>query len=195
MNQFLHTIDRVSAFGGKAFAWCIVLLTAVVCYDVGARYLANSPTTWGFDVAYILYGILFMMAGAYTLSRNGHVRGDLLYRTLRPRSQAVIDLVLYVVFFIPGIAALVYAGIEFATVSWKIREVSSVTGGGTPIYHFKTFIPIAGALLLLQGIAEMMRCVICIRTGAWPERAHDVEEADIDQLKAVLGDEPQETAR
>lgn len=186
MNSFLLTIDRISGWSGKAFAWMIVLLTAVVGYEVIARKL-GAPTNWGFDVASMLFGVLFLMGGAYTLSRNGHVRGDLLYRTLSSRAQAWMDLVLYVVFFIPGIAALVYAGWEFAEKSWSIREVSSVTGSGLPVYHFKTIIPIAGAALLLQALAEMIRCVLCIRTGKWPERLHDVEEADIEQLKAIVG--------
>jgi TRAP-type mannitol/chloroaromatic compound transport system permease small subunit len=186
MNRLLLLVDRISAWAGKTFAWTIVALTLVVGYEVIVRK-AGAPTRWGFDVAAILFGVLFMMAGAYTLSRNGHVRGDLLYRTLSPRVQAAMDLLLYVLFFIPGIAALVYAGWEFAGKSWTIREVSSVTGSGLPMYHFKTAIPVAGALLLLQGLAEMVRCVVCLRTGAWPARLHDVEEADLEQLKAIVG--------
>ncbi len=186
MNRFLFMIDRLSAWSGKLFAWSIVLLTLIVCYDVGARYLINSPTMWGFDAAYILFGILFMMAGAYTLSRNGHVRADMMYRTLQPRTQAMIDLVLYLVFFIPGVAALVYAGVEFAQVSLAQKEVSSVTASGIPIYPFKLFIPIAGAFLLLQGIAEIIRAVITLQTGQWPARLHDVEGESIEELKEIL---------
>lgn len=187
MNNYLLMVDRISAWAGKAFAWASVVLTLVICYDVALRYLLNSPTQWGFDVAYILYGTLFMMAGAYTLSRNGHVRADMMYRTFRPRTQAWIDLALYFLLFIPGIAALVYAGIEFTSVSWAMKETSSVTSAGTPIYPFKLVIPVAGLLLLLQGLAEMARCVVCIRTGQWPARLHDVEEEDIEQLKDILG--------
>jgi TRAP-type mannitol/chloroaromatic compound transport system permease small subunit len=187
MNRFLFMIDRLSAWSGKAFAWSIVLLTLIVCYDVFARYLINRPTDWGFDAAYILYGVLFMMAGAYTLSRNGHVRADMMYRSLQPRTQATIDLVLYFVFFIPGVAALAYAGIEFTQIAWAQKEVSSVTAAGTPIYPFKLVIPIAGVLLMLQGIAEIVRCIITIRTGRWPQRLHDVEEEDVEQLKDILG--------
>lgn len=187
MNNYLLMVDRISAWAGKAFAWTVALLTLVICYDVALRYLVNRPTQWGFDVAYILYGTLFMMAGAYTLSRNGHVRADMMYRTFRPRTQAWIDLVLYFLFFVPGIAALVYAGVEFASISWAMKETSSVTSAGTPIYPFKLVIPVAGLLLLLQGLAEMARCVVCIRTGQWPARLHDVEEEDIEQLKDILG--------
>ncbi|MEO8164073.1 MAG: TRAP transporter small permease subunit [Betaproteobacteria bacterium] len=186
MNNMLLFIDRISAWSGKAFAWTIVVLTAVVFYDVVARYVFNAPTQWGFDAAYILFGTGFMMAGAYTLSRNGHVRADLLYRTLRPRTQAAFDLVLYFLFFLPGVAALVYAGVEFTKVSWAMREVSSVTSSGTPIFPFKLVIPIAGSLLLLQAMAEIARCILCIRTGRWPQRLHDVEEEDIEQLKEIL---------
>jgi TRAP-type mannitol/chloroaromatic compound transport system permease small subunit len=186
VDRYLFWIDRVSAFSGKAVAWAIVALTGVVCYDVGMRYLVNQPTQWAFDWSYILYGTLFMVAGAYTLSRDGHVRGDLWYRALQPRTQAGIDLALYVLFFLPGITALIYAGIEFTKTSWAIREVSSVTASGTPIYPFKLMIPIAGTLLLLQGFAEMARCILCLRTGEWPRRLHDVEEADIEQIRALV---------
>lgn len=190
MNHYLLLIDRISAWTGKTFAWSVVLLTLIVGYDVTMRYIVNAQTQWGFDLAYILYGILFMMAGAYTLSRNGHVRADMMYRTLRPKTQAWFDLVLYVLFFLPGISALVYAGIDFAHVSWQMREVSSVTSSGVPIYPFKIAIPVAGFLLLLQGFAEIARCIVCIRTGEWPRRLHDVEEEDIDQLKKIISDDP-----
>jgi TRAP-type mannitol/chloroaromatic compound transport system permease small subunit len=186
MKSTLFMIDRISAWSGKLFAWTVVVLTLIVCYDVTLRYILNSPTQWGFDLAYILFGTLFMMAGAYTLSRNGHVRADMMYRTLQPRTQAAFDLVLYVLFFLPGIAALVYAGVEFTQVSWAMKEVSSVTSSGTPIYPFKLVIPIAGGLLLLQGLAEIVRCVLCLRTGQWPQRLHDVEEEDVEAFKKIL---------
>ena len=196
MNRYLFMIDRISAWSGKLFAWTVVMLTLLVCFDVTMRYVLNAPNQWVFDVAYILYGLLFMMAGAYTLSRNGHVRADMVYRTLAPRAQAWFDLVLYIVFFVPGISALVYAGIEFAQASWEMKEVSSVTSSGVPVYPFKLAIPVAGGLLLLQGIAEMLRCIQCIRTGEWPQRLHDVEEEDIEQIKELLGgDAPKEGAK
>ena len=185
-------IDRISAWSGKLFAWSVVLLTLLVCVDVTMRYILNMPNQWVFDVAYILYGLLFMMAGAYTLSRNGHVRADMMYRSFQPRTQAWFDLVLYIVFFIPGISALVYAGIEFTQISWAMKEVSSVTSSGVPVYPYKLVIPVAGGLLLLQGVAEIIRCVLCIRTGQWPQRLHDVEEEDIEQIKELLTGEGSE---
>jgi len=185
MNALLLAIDRISAVAGKVFAWLIVVLTLIVGYDVVVRKL-GAPTQWAFDLSLMVYAVLFMMAGAYTLSRNGHVRADLLYRTLSPRTQAGVDLVLYFAFFLPGIAALVYAGWEFAGKSLALREASSVTGSGLPVYPVKMFIPIAGAFLLLQAFAEMVRAVICIRTGVWPERLQDVEEADVEQLKSIV---------
>lgn len=190
MQTFLFGIDRISAFVGKAFAWSILLLTFAVSYEVFSRYVLGAPTDWAFDTSYILYGILFMMAGAYTLSRNGHVRGDVLYGFLAPRKQALIDLILYVVFFVPGIAALIYAGYDFALMSWQLREHSSLTPSGPPIYHFKTIIPIAGFFVLLQGLAEIVRCVICLRNGNWPPRLHDVEEVDVEKLKQMVADAP-----
>ncbi len=187
MQGLLLTVDRISAFFGKAFAWLIVGLTLLISFEVFCRYVLNSPNDWVWDTTYILYGILFMMAGAYTLSRNGHVRGDVLYGFFPVRVQAGLDLLLYFVFFFPGVVALVWAGTTFAETSWAIREHSSVTASGPPVYHFKTFIPVAGALLLLQGIAEVVRCVVALRDGAWPARLHDVEEVDVDKLKKMVG--------
>ena len=187
MQGLLLTVDRISAFFGKAFAWLIIGLTLLISFEVFCRYVLNSPNDWVWDTTYILYGILFMMAGAYTLSRNGHVRGDVLYGFFPVRVQAGLDLLLYFVFFFPGVVALVWAGTTFAETSWAIREHSSVTASGPPVYHFKTFIPVAGALLLLQGIAEVVRCVVALRDGAWPARLHDVEEVDVENLKKMVG--------
>jgi TRAP-type mannitol/chloroaromatic compound transport system permease small subunit len=184
----LHAIDRLSAWAGKAAAWCIVALTAVVCYDVVARYVFNAPTQWGFDVAYMLYATLFMMAGACTLSRNGHVRGDVLYRFLSPRTQAALDLGLYLLFFVPGILALAWFGIGFAQESWIMAERSQTSASNIPLYPLKMIIPVAGALVLLQGLAEILRCVSCLRHGAWPPRLHDVEEVDLEELRQLTQD-------
>src|SRR5213080_2160600 len=179
VQRFLHTIDEISTWVGKAAAWLIILLMSVVCIEVFKRYMLGAPTAWIFDLDNMLYGSLFMLCGAYTLAQNAHVRGDFLYSSMRPRTQASLDLVLYIVFFLPGIAALVYAGYFYAADSWHIAEHSNVTADGPPVYHFKSVIPIAGALVMLQGIAEMVRCVVCLRTGAWPSRLHDVAEIDV----------------
>lgn len=187
MQGWLLAVDRISAFFGKAFAWLIVGLTLMISVEVFCRYVLNSPNDWVWDTTYIMYGTLFMMAGAYTLSRNGHVRGDVLYGFFPVRVQAGLDLLLYFLFFFPGVVALVWAGTTFAETSWAIREHSSVTASGPPVYHFKTFIPVAGALLLLQGLAEVVRCMVTLRDGAWPARLHDVEEVDVDKLKKMVG--------
>src|SRR5207249_10855324 len=163
----------------KAASWLIVALMSVVCVEVSKRYIMNMPTAWIFDADNMLYGTAFMLCGAYTLAQNAHVRGDFLYSSMRPRTQAALDIVLYVVFFVPGIAALIYAGYDYAADSWRIAEHSNVTAEGPPVYHFKTVIPIAGALVMLQGLAEIVRCVECLRTGAWPARLADVEEIDV----------------
>jgi len=178
MDRYLHAIDNVSTWAGKAFAWAIVVLTAVVCYDVFARYLFRAPTDWAFDASYILYGVLFIMAGAYALARNAHVRGDFLYRAWSPKRQAGMDLVLYFLFFFPGIIAFIYSGYGFAAQSWFSHEHSAYSPAGPPIYHYKTIIPVTGILLLLQGIVEVIRCLICLKTGGWPQRLHDVEELE-----------------
>jgi len=179
VQKLLHTIDGISTWVGKTAAWLIVILMTVVCVEVFKRYILNAPTAWIFDLDNILYGTLFMLCGAYTLAQNAHVRGDFLYSSMRPRMQASLDLVLYIVFFIPGIAALIYAGSTFAAESWRIAEHSNVTADGPPVYHFKSMMPIAGALVMLQGIAEIMRATICLKTGEWPSRLHDVAEIDV----------------
>jgi TRAP-type mannitol/chloroaromatic compound transport system permease small subunit len=179
VHRLLRAIDRFSYWSGKAFAWLIVALTFVVSIEVFKRYILNAPTAWIFDLNNFLYGTLFMMTGAYTLAAAGHVRADFVYIYLRPRAQAALDLALYFLFFIPGILGLIYAGYDYAALSWRIGEHSTVTAEGPPIYHFKSVIPIAGALVMLQGLAEIMRCVECLRTGAWPARLEDVEEIDV----------------
>lgn len=175
----LHTIDGVSTWVGKAFAWLMVVLMAVVCVEVGKRYLLNAPTAWIFDAENMLYGTCFMLGGAYTLAQNAHVRGDFLYSSMRPRTQASLDLVLYIVFFIPGIAALIYSGWVFAVESWAINEHSTVTADGPSVWQFKFMIPLAGTFVMLQGLAEIIRCVVCLRTGEWPSRLKDVAEMDV----------------
>jgi TRAP-type mannitol/chloroaromatic compound transport system permease small subunit len=179
VQRVLYIIDGFSTWVGKAASWLILMLMTVVCVEVFKRYLLNAPTAWIFDLNNMLYGTLFMLAGAYTLAQNAHVRGDFLYSSMKPRTQALLDLILYIVFFVPGIAALIYAGSYYAADSWRIDEHSNVTADGPPIYHFKTVIPIAGALVMLQGIAEIIRCVVCLRTGVWPSRLKDVAEIDV----------------
>lgn len=186
MQTLLLFIDKISTRVGQAFSWLIVVLTALMTWEIFSRRFFDAPHAWTFDGQIQLYGMLFMTAGAYTLAKSGHVRGDVLYGFFRPRVQATIDLVLYVFFFIPGIVALCYAGIIYAGESWAIRERSSVMADGPPVYQFKTFIPIAGFLLLLQGFAEIARCVICLRKGEWPSRTEDVEEVDVDKLKEMV---------
>lgn len=186
MQKILLSVDKISTWVGQAFSFCIVLLTLHVAWEVFSRYALDAPHAWAFDVMIYFYGTLFMMAGAYTLSKNGHVRGDVLYGFFTPRTQATIDLTLYIVFFIPGVIALTYAGYYYAADSWRINEHSSITQDGPPLYPFKTVIPLAGAILLAQGIVEIIRCVICLKQGAWPSRIQDVEEVDVEKLKQEL---------
>ena len=186
MQRFLISVDKLSTLVGHAFSFLIVVLTLQVSWEVFSRYVLDDPHAWAFDAMIMLYGTLFMMAGAYTLAKNGHVRGDVLYGFFEPRTQATIDLVLYVIFFIPGVFALTYAGFFYAAESWAINEHSNVTAEGPPIYPFKTIIPIAGAFLLLQGVVEIIRCTICLKQGRWPSREEDVEEVDVDKLKEMV---------
>src|SRR3954449_2384718 len=165
MQKTLLFIDRISTWVGQAFSFLILVLTAHVSWEVFSRYVLDNPRAWAFDSMIMLYGTLFMMAGAYTLSKNGHVRGDVLYGFFPPRLQASLDLILYIAFFIPGVIALAWAGYRYAGESWAINEHSNITSEGPPIYPFKTIIPIAGAILLLQGVVEIIRCVLCLRDG------------------------------
>jgi TRAP-type mannitol/chloroaromatic compound transport system permease small subunit len=185
IQSLLHGIDQLSKSVGHAFAWCIVILTLGTSYEVFVRYALSDPTDWAFDMSYILYGALFMMSGAYALSRGAHVRGDMFYRKMPPRVQGGLDLVLYVLFFYPGVIALMYSGWGYAMDSMRINEVSVNSPIGVPIWQLKMIIPAAGALLALQGVAEMLRCIVCLRTGAWPQRLHDVEEMETAILHQV----------
>jgi TRAP-type mannitol/chloroaromatic compound transport system permease small subunit len=178
MKKFLFFIDSLSLWTGKSFAWLILILTLGISYEVFVRYVFRAPTTWAFDFSYINYGALFLMAGAYALSRNGHVRADVLYRFWQPRTQAKMDLLLYIIFFLPAVLALMYSGYKYAEMSVRFREVSIFSPAGVPVFPLKALIPIAGLLLFVQGLAEVIRCVLCIRQGTWPERLHDVEETE-----------------
>jgi TRAP-type mannitol/chloroaromatic compound transport system permease small subunit len=178
LESFLFFIDRLSAGVGKAFGWCIVVMTLGTSYEVFMRYLLRAPTDWAFDVAYCMYGALFMMAGAYTLSRNGHVRGDVIFRLWPFRVQSAIELILYFIFFFPGFGALLVYGFPYARSSFLIREVTIYSPAGLPIWPLKMLIPLGAAFMLVQGVAEVIRCVICLRDGKWPQRLHDVEEME-----------------
>jgi len=178
MQRFLLAVDTVNTFIGKLFAWSVVVLTVAICYEVFCRYMLRSPTSWAYDVSYMLYGTLFMMAGAYTLSRNGHVRGDFLYRNWPVKRQAAVDLALYFLFFFPGILALIYAGWGYFRLSWLLNEHSSFSPDGPIIWPFKGLIPLTGVMMLFQGIVEVIRCLLTLRSGVWPQRLNDVEEME-----------------
>ncbi|MEW6099355.1 MAG: TRAP transporter small permease subunit [Pseudomonadota bacterium] len=185
MQKMLLAVDRLSTWIGKATAWSVLVLTVMVTWEVFSRYALNRPHGWMLDAQIMLYGLLFMAAGAYTLSKNGHVRGDVLYGFFRPRTQAAIDLVLYIVFFLPGVFAMTWAGWTFAQESFAIRE-TTFNADPLPLYPFKFVIPFSGAVLLLQGLVEIVRCVICLQRGQWPSREQDVEEVDVDKLKEMV---------
>ena len=186
MQRLLLGVDKLSTLLGHAFAWLIVALTALITWEVLSRKFLDTPHAWVFDAQIMMYGTLFMMAGAYTLAKNGHVRGDVLYGFFPVRLQAGLDLALYVLFFVPGSVAMVFAGWTYALESWAIREHSTITVDGPPVYPFKFIIPLAGALILLQGVVEIVRCVAALRAGAWPSREEDVQEVDVDKLKEMV---------
>ena len=187
MERFIFLVDSFTAWIGKAFAWMILLLSIAVAYEVFVRYALRDPTSWAFDISYMMYGTLFMMAGAYALARDSHVRGDVIYRLWKPKTQATVELVLYFLFFFPGILAFIFAGADYAAESWSYNygtgEVSINSPAGVPISQFKSIIPIAGGLLLLQGAAQVCRCILCIKTGEWPAHLEDVEEMEVSLLQ------------
>lgn len=185
MQQLLLAVDRLSTWFGKACAWSVIALTLLITWEVFSRYVLNDPHAWVLDAQIMLYGLLFMSAGAYTLAKSGHVRGDVLYGFFQPRTQAAIDLTLYLLFFLPGIVALTYAGWFFANESLAMRE-QTFNADPLPLYPFKFVVPIAGAFLLLQGVVEIIRCIMCLQTGVWPSREEDVEEVDVDKLKEMV---------
>jgi TRAP-type mannitol/chloroaromatic compound transport system permease small subunit len=178
LNRFLLAIDQLSMAVGHAFAWCIVILTFGTSYEVFVRYVLHDPTSWAFDMSYILYGALFLMSGAYALSRNAHVRGDVFYRLWPVRVQATVELILYFIFFFPGVTALVIAGYGYASDSFGYKEVSVNSPVGVPIWQLKALIPLAGGFLWIQGVAQVIRCILTIRDGKWPTQLHDVEEME-----------------
>ncbi|HEY0820880.1 MAG TPA: TRAP transporter small permease subunit [Rhizobacter sp.] len=185
MQRILFSVDKLSTWLGKVAAWAALALTLLISAEVFSRYVLNKPHAWVLDAQIMLYGTLFMCAGAYTLAKSGHVRGDVLYGFFRPRTQATIDLVLYIVFFLPGIVALTWAGWTYFNESLAMRE-QTFNADPLPVYPFKFVIPLAGAMLLLQGLVEIARCVLCLRDGVWPAREEDVEEVDVDKLKEMV---------
>lgn len=195
MQNLLLFIDKVSTWIGQFFSWLIVGLTLMISWEVFSRYVLDDPHPWAFDVMSMMYGSLFMMAGAYTLSKNGHVRGDVLYGFFPPRLQAWLDLTLYILFFIPGVFALAWAGYGFAAESWAINEHSNITANGPPVYPFKTILPIAGAFLFAQGLVEIVRCMVCIKQGEWPSRGDDVDEVDVEKLKEMVNVKDEDIAK
>ena len=185
MQKVLLFIDGLSTLLGKIAAWAVVVLTFLISWEVFSRYVLNNPHAWVLDAQIMLYGALFMLAGAYTLAKNGHVRGDVLYGFLQPRTQAFLDLVLYIIFFLPGIVALTWAGWIYAQESLAIRE-QTFSAVPIPLYPFKFIIPVAGFMLLLQGMVEIIRCILCLRDGQWPSRGDDVVEVDVAKLKEMV---------
>jgi TRAP-type mannitol/chloroaromatic compound transport system permease small subunit len=195
VNRFIYGVDVLSRMVGHAFAWCLIILTMGTCYEVFVRYVLGAPTSWAFDMSYTMYGAMFFMAGAYTLSRNAHVRADMFYRLWQPRNQAIVELVLYILFFFPGVLALVISGWDYGMTSMKIREVSVNSPAGMPIWPLKMLIAFGAALLALQGFAEVLRCILCIRDNRWAPRLHDVEELEKQLLEEHAKKIAQEAAQ
>ncbi len=178
MVGYIRWVDSLSKALGHSFGWCIVMLTMGTCFEVFMRYVLNDPTSWSYDMSYTFYGALFMMSGAYALSKNAHVRGDFLYRKWQPRTQAKVELVLYFLFFLPGILALSITGLFYALQSTSILEVSVNSPAGVPVWPLKMVLVVSGFSMLLAGSAEMCRCILCIKSGEWLDRDEDVKELE-----------------
>jgi TRAP-type mannitol/chloroaromatic compound transport system permease small subunit len=194
LERFLNRVEAASTWIGKGFAWLIVALMLLVCIEVVKRYILDMPTAWVFDVSNMMYGTLFMMCGAYALAHDAHVRGDFLYGSMKPRKQATLDLVLFIAFFLPGILALTWAGWTYANDALAIRE-TTFNATPLPVYPFKFIIPLAGLVVLVQGVSEIIRCVICLKTGQWPERIKDAEEIDVVEQQLASSTYVDEQAR
>ena len=184
MDKYIKFADSLSVAVGKAFSWCIVILCLGTCYEVVMAYLFNKPTLWNFDFSLQMYGAIFMMAGAYTLSTQAHVRGDVLYRLMKTKTQAKLDLILYIIFFFPGVLALTFYGFDYAALAWKIKETSWNSPAQIQIYMAKSLIPLSGLLLTLQGVAEVFRCLNCLKTGEWEMREDEDQETEKILIKA-----------
>jgi TRAP-type mannitol/chloroaromatic compound transport system permease small subunit len=195
VSRFIYAVDLLSRTVGHAFAWCLVVLTLGTSYEVFVRYALNAPTSWAFDFSYLMYGAMFYMAGAYTLSRGGHVRADMFYRLWRPRTQATVELVLYILFFFPGVLALVIAGWHYGYDSMRIFESSVNSPAGVPIWPLKMLIPFGAGLLALQGFADVLRCIVCMQNNEWPSRLHDVEELEKQILEVYAKKAEQEAVQ
>ena len=194
MKKYIYFFESLSIWIGRAFGWCILILTLSVTYEVFVRYVLNAPTVWAFDMMVQMYGALFLMAGPYALAQDAHVRGDVIYRLFPFKVQARIDLILYIFFFFPGMLALFYFGYEIASDSWRYKEVSWNSPARIQIYFFKSLIPLAGVLLILQGISECMRCILCIRDGKWLKRHEDVRETEENLVSRKKEEERQRKA-
>ena len=194
MEKYIYFFESLSIWIGRAFGWCILILTLSVTYEVFVRYVLNAPTVWAFDMMVQMYGALFLMAGPYALAQDAHVRGDVLYRLFPFKVQARIDLILYIFFFFPGMLALFYFGYEIASDSWRYKEVSWNSPARIQIYFFKSLIPLAGGLLILQGISESMRCILCIKNGKWMKRHEDVRETEENLISKKIEEERQRKA-
>jgi TRAP-type mannitol/chloroaromatic compound transport system permease small subunit len=178
MRGYISFADHLSTSIGKGFSWCIVILMGGTCYEVIMAYVFNAPTLWNFDLSMQMYGAILMMSGAYCLATESHVRGDVIYRLFKPKTQGWIDLVLYFIFFFPGVLALVFYGYDYAAFSWKLKESSWSSPAQIQIYMVKALIPASGVVLTIQGISEVFRSIICIQTGHWPARMVVAEETE-----------------
>jgi TRAP-type mannitol/chloroaromatic compound transport system permease small subunit len=175
LERAIRIIDAISAWSGRITAWLILPLIAAMTYEVVIRYVA-TPTQWAYDTSYMLYGAMFMLGAAYTLYRGAHIRTDFLYQKWSVRTQATVDALCYLLLFFPGIAVFLWLGGEFAWNSW-LRDERTVGSSWMPIiYPLKAVIPVAAALLLLQGVAEFLKCIHALRTGRWLATPRSLDE-------------------
>ena len=167
--KWIKTIDRISEWTGIAAAWLVLPLTLLVTYEVAMRHFFNQPSNWGYDTCWMIFGLQFMVGGAYTLFHKGHVRIDIVYNVLPPRAQRIFDSAVYVVFFLFVTIIFTWAGIIFAADAWMSGENLSTSTWKFPSAPIKTVIPVAYFLLFLQSLAELIRTLSSLRKGGTKE--------------------------
>jgi len=176
IDRIIKVIDQISIWSGKAVAWLIIPMAAVLVWEVFIRYVYR-PTLWAIDISTMCYGTHYWLAGAFTLYMGKHIRTDFLFQKWSPRTQCWVDICCYLFLFLPGIVMFALLSWEYAADSWALRE-ELMTTWRPPAYWYKSTIPLGAVLLLLQGISELLKSVKFLLTGV-DIRHRDEEPAEI----------------
>jgi TRAP-type mannitol/chloroaromatic compound transport system permease small subunit len=162
-------LDPIAVWSGRLACFMLIPLVLALTWEVVARYVFNAPTQWAYDMTFMLYGTFFMLGAAFTLQRKGHVRTDMYYERWSPRRQASIDIVCYLLFFLPVVWVFTYTGWGYFWKSFVTNE-TFVSSAWQPIaWPFKMAMPLTGVLLAIQGLSEVFKCVHTLQHGKWPD--------------------------